>query len=83
MKSGLTAFLPTFLLFRKKRRSLWFANSALAAFQLAGAVGTILAGSISDKLGRKRTLLIISMISPVMMFFFLSTPMAGSLLYFF
>lgn len=72
MKSGLTAFLPTFY-YSEKGESLWFANSALAAFQLAGAVGTILAGSISDKLGRKRTLLIISMISPVMMFFFVNT----------
>lgn len=72
MKSGLTAFLPTFY-YSEKGESLWFANSALAAFQLAGAAGTILAGSISDKLGRKRTLLIISIISPIMMFFFINS----------
>lgn len=72
MKSGLTAFLPTFY-YSEKGESLWFANSALAVFQLAGAVGTILAGSISDKLGRKLTLLIISIISPIMMFFFVNS----------
>jgi len=72
MKSGLTAFLPTFF-YSERGESLWFANSALAGFQLAGAVGTILAGSISDKLGRKNTLLIISIISPVMMFLFINS----------
>lgn len=69
MKSGLTAFLPTFF-YNERGERLWYANSALAVFQLAGAVGTLLAGTISDKLGRRRTLLIISIISPVMMFFF-------------
>lgn len=72
MKSGLSAFLPTFF-YTEKNESLWFANSALAAFQLAGALGTILAGFFSDKLGRKRTLLIISIISPIMMFFFINS----------
>jgi len=72
MKSGLTAFLPTYY-YNEKGETLWFANSALAVFQLAGAVGTILAGSISDKLGRKTTLLIISVLSPIMMFLFISS----------
>ncbi|MRT94406.1 MFS transporter [Ancylomarina sp. 16SWW S1-10-2] len=72
MKSGLTAFLPTYY-YTDKGESLWFANSALAAFQLAGAVGTILAGGISDRIGRKSTLLIISIMSPIMMFLFINT----------
>lgn len=72
MKSGLTAFLPTYF-YIEKGETLWFANSALAVFQLAGAVGTILSGSISDKLGRKSTLLIISILSPIMMFLFVSS----------
>lgn len=72
MKSGLTAFLPTFF-YSERGESLWFANSALAVFQLAGALGTILAGSISDKLGRRYTLLIISIISPIMMFLFVNS----------
>ncbi len=72
MKSGLTAFLPTYF-YSEKGESLWFANSALAVFQLAGALGTILAGTISDKLGRTKTLLIISLISPIMMFGFVNS----------
>jgi len=72
MKSGLTAFLPTYF-YNEKGETLWFANSALAVFQLAGAVGTILAGSISDRLGRKTTLLIISILSPILMFLFINS----------
>ncbi|NOY49258.1 MAG: MFS transporter [Chlorobi bacterium] len=72
MKSSLTAFLPTYF-YTEKGESLWFANSALAVFQLAGAGGTIIAGSISDRLGRKTTLLIISILSPILMFFFINS----------
>ncbi len=72
MKSSLTAFLPTYF-YTEKGESLWFANSALAVFQLAGAGGTIIAGSISDRLGRKSTLLIISILSPILMFFFINS----------
>lgn len=72
MKSSLTAFLPTYF-YNEKGETLWFANSALAIFQLAGAGGTIIAGSISDRLGRKTTLLIISVLSPILMFFFINS----------
>ncbi len=72
MKSSLTAFLPTYY-YNEQGESLWFANSALAVFQLAGAVGTILSGTISDKIGRKTSLIIISVLSPVFMFLFTSS----------
>ena len=69
MKSGLTAFLPTFF-YMDKGESLWFSNSALAVFQLAGAVGTFFSGSISDRIGRKSTLIIVSLITPGIMALF-------------
>jgi FSR family fosmidomycin resistance protein-like MFS transporter len=72
MKSSLTAFLPTYY-YNEQGETLWFANSALAVFQLAGAIGTILSGTISDKIGRKTTLIIISALSPVFMFLFISS----------
>jgi len=72
MKSGLTAFLPTFY-YSERGETLWFANSALAGFQFSGALGTILSGIVSDKIGRRNTLLVISSMSPIMMFFFIST----------
>ncbi len=80
MKSSLTAFLPTYY-YNELGETLWFANSALAVFQLAGAVGTILSGTISDKIGRKTTLVIISVLSPVFMFLFISSD--GYLSFFF
>lgn len=69
MKSSLTAFLPTFY-YLEKGETLWFANSALAVFQLAGAVGTFFSGSISDKIGRKTTLVVVSLVTPALMALF-------------
>ncbi len=69
MKSGLTAFLPVYF-YTDKGESLWFANSALAVFQLAGAAGTLISGTLSDKIGRKSSLLIVAMITPVLMYLF-------------
>jgi FSR family fosmidomycin resistance protein-like MFS transporter len=69
MKSGLTAFLPTYF-YTEKGESLWFSNSTLAVFQLAGAIGTIFSGTVSDRIGRKSTLLVISILTPVLMAFF-------------
>ena len=72
MKSGLTAFLPTYY-FNEKGETLWFANSALAVFPLAGALGTIVSGTISDRIGRKTALLVIAAVTPVFMFLFIAS----------
>ncbi|MEJ2595801.1 MAG: MFS transporter [bacterium] len=69
LKSGLTAFLPTFF-YMDKGETLWFSNSALAVFQLAGAIGTLFSGSLSDRIGRKSTLIIVSLVTPVIMALF-------------
>ena len=71
MKSSLALYLPTFL--KEQGESLFFADAALAILQLAGAAGTFISGTVSDKLGRSNTLLIISVISPFLMFLFLYT----------
>ena len=71
MKSALTLYLPTYLTF--KGETLWSANLSLSVLQLAGAAGTLLAGFISDRIGRKNTLMISSLISPVLMWMFLSS----------
>ncbi len=72
MKSGLTAFLPVYF-YTDKGESLWFANSALAVFQLAGAAGTLISGTLSDRIGRKSSLLIVAIITPVLMYLFTIT----------
>ncbi len=68
MKSALSTFLPTYL--TVKGESLWAGGIALAILQLAGAIGTLFSGSISDVIGRKSSLIIISIASPVFMFLF-------------
>lgn len=70
VKSALTGFLPTYF-FTEKSETLWFSNASLAALQIAGAAGTLLSGTISDKLGRKTTLLIASIAIPVSMWVFI------------
>jgi FSR family fosmidomycin resistance protein-like MFS transporter len=71
LKSLLITFLPVY--YTSQGESLWFAAYTLSILQLAGAVGSLVAGGISDKLGRRRTLLIISWITPVLMLFFVIT----------
>jgi FSR family fosmidomycin resistance protein-like MFS transporter len=70
MKSSLTYYLPTFL--TASGNSLHVAELALTVTQLSGAVGALFAGTISDRLGRSRTLLIISLATPLLTLLFLS-----------
>jgi FSR family fosmidomycin resistance protein-like MFS transporter len=69
MKSALTIYLPTYL--TAKGSSLWIAGISLSILQFAGAGGTLLAGIISDKIGRRKSLLIISISNPILMFLFI------------
>ncbi|MEA1986526.1 MAG: MFS transporter [Candidatus Marinimicrobia bacterium] len=69
MKSALTLYLPTFLM--NNGKSLWVAGISLSILQFAGVLGTSLAGPISDKIGRKYTLLIISIANPILMWIFI------------
>ncbi|HKI77444.1 MAG TPA: MFS transporter [Ignavibacteriaceae bacterium] len=69
LKSALTAFLPTYL--SLKGESLWMAGISLSVLQLAGGAGTFFSGTISDRIGRKTTLLIMSLSIPVLMAGFL------------
>ncbi|MBE9466741.1 MAG: MFS transporter [Bacteroidetes bacterium] len=68
IKSALTYYLPTYLNLQGK--SLWLGGIALSVYQLAGAGGTFLSGTISDKIGGKKTLLIASIVSPILMLLF-------------
>ena len=70
MKASLTYFLPTFL--TSTGNSLHYSEIALAVLQLSGAMGALFAGTISDKIGRFRTLLIISIVTPLLTLLFLN-----------
>ena len=70
MKASVTYFLPTFL--TSTGNSLHYSELALTVIQLAGAMGALFAGTISDKIGRFRTLLIISIVTPALTLLFLN-----------
>jgi FSR family fosmidomycin resistance protein-like MFS transporter len=71
MKASLSYYLPTYLT-DAHQHSLSFADLSLTILQLSGAAGTFLSGRISDLLGRTRTLLFISIITPILMFVFMN-----------
>jgi MFS family permease len=70
MKASLTYYLPSFL--TSRGNSLHYADLALTVAQLAGAMGALFAGTISDRLGRTPTLLIVSVVTPLLTLLFLS-----------
>lgn len=69
MKASLTFYLPTFL--TAQGHSLHYSDLALTVIQLAGAAGALFAGTLSDKLGRVRTLLIVAVVTPLLTLLFL------------
>ena len=71
LKSSVTYWLPTYLELSEGYTYI-FADVSLAVLQLSGAAGALLAGTMSDRLGRNRTLYIISLITPVLMLLFIN-----------
>ncbi len=70
MIAALTFFLPTYL--TNQGASLQVAGISLAIVQGAGAFGTLCCGTLSDRIGRRRMLLIVSLVTPVFMLVFLA-----------
>lgn len=68
VKGSLTTFLPTFI--TSQGESIWAGGISLSILQVAGAAGTFTSGTISDKIGRKKTLLIMAFTTPVLMVMF-------------
>jgi len=69
-KSALTGFLPTYFVVEESK-SLWYGSIALAILQTAGAIGTYISGTISDKIGRTTTLMISAIAVPIIMWGFI------------
>jgi FSR family fosmidomycin resistance protein-like MFS transporter len=70
MVSALTTYLPTFL--SEEGADLWLAGASLSTLELAGVVGALLGGSISDRLGRRWILFVSLLMTPLFMFVFLA-----------
>ena len=71
MKSALTLYLPVYL--TGQGASLWFAGISLSVLQFFGVIGTFWAGNISDRIGRRKTLVISSIGSVLFMALFILT----------
>ncbi len=70
MSAALTIYLPTFM--SEEGADLWLAGVSLSVLEVAGMVGALVGGSMSDRLGR-RVVLFISMLStPLFMFVFMA-----------
>ena len=67
--SGLTTYLPTFL--TDQGESLWLAGAALTVLQTAGVAGAFMAGSLSDRWGRRKVLRLLMLAAPVLTALFL------------
>jgi FSR family fosmidomycin resistance protein-like MFS transporter len=69
MKMATTLYLAVYL--TQHGFSLWYASMALSVLQFFGVIGTFLSGTISDKIGRQKTLVIMSTGAAITMSLFL------------
>jgi len=69
MKMATTLYLAVYL--TQEGFSLWYASFALSVLQFFGVIGTFLSGTLSDKIGRQKTLVIMSSGAFVTMMLFL------------
>ncbi len=69
MKASLTLYLKGYL--ELTGTGTWVAAIALSTVYLSGAAGTFISGTLSDRIGRRKTLIILSVISPILMLLFI------------
>lgn len=67
--SALTIFLPTYL--TNQDVKFWVSGAALTIFEVSGMTGAFVIGSLSDRYGRYRMLLISTILTPILMVLFL------------
>ncbi len=73
-KTALATFLPAYMV--ATGRSIRTAAVALALMELMGAAGALLAGTWSDRIGRKAILIGVAVLSPILMgLFTVATPL--------
>ena len=73
MVAALTTYLPIYMN-DERQASLWLAAGALTILQAAGVVGALATGTLSDRWGRRRVLLVLLSFAPFLMIAFLYGP---------
>jgi MFS transporter, FSR family, fosmidomycin resistance protein len=69
MHAALISFLPTFI--KLQTGDMWLAGLSLTLVEGAGVVGVLAAGNLSDRLGRRKVLLVSLIGAPVMLLGFI------------
>lgn len=69
VSATLTTFLPTYL--KSQGSTLWVAGASLTILQVAGMLGALIAGPLSDRFGRRKLLFSSYLVTPILMFFFI------------
>ena len=69
MHAALITFLPTFI--NSQTNDLWLAGFALTLVEAAGVAGVLIAGHLSDRLGRRQVLLVSLIGAPIMLLGFI------------
>jgi len=70
MVACMTTYLPTFM--NLNGSSLFMAGASLSILEFAGVIGALSGGSISDRLGRKPVLMVITVLASLSMIVFLN-----------
>ncbi len=70
LKIALTYYLPTYL--KSEGASLWLAGASLSILEVAGIVGSMFGGWLSDHIGRRSTLFISAVFAPLLTLAFLT-----------
>ncbi|MBN1635543.1 MAG: MFS transporter [Deltaproteobacteria bacterium] len=68
----LAAYLPTYIV--SSGKSLWLGGISLAVLELAGTVGTLIGGTLSDRVGRRAVLFMTMPVSSLLMLAILYSP---------
>jgi FSR family fosmidomycin resistance protein-like MFS transporter len=71
----LTTYLPVFM--HSEGAALWLAGASLTVVEAAGVVGALFSGSLSDRLGRHRVLMVLVGVGPALMLLFLAATVWG------
>jgi MFS transporter, FSR family, fosmidomycin resistance protein len=68
--SSFTTFLPTYM--TGAGNGLWLAGASLSVMEVAGVVGALTGGVISDRLGRRRVMAVMTLVAPLAVLLFLT-----------
>ena len=68
--ASVTTFLPTYV--TESGSGLWLAGASLSVMEAAGVIGALFGGVISDRLGRKRVIVVMSLAAPLAVLLFIN-----------